>query len=64
MEGSSTASNNTLSKKIAKYEEKIERMKSIFATKQQALYSKYARLETLMNNLNSQSNYLTSMFFS
>ena len=64
MEGSSTASNNTLSKKIAKYEEKIERMKSIFATKQQALYSKYARLETLMNNLNSQSSYLTSMFSS
>lgn len=64
MEGSSTASNNTLSKKIAKYEEKITRMQSIFASKQQALYSKYARLETLMNNLNSQQSYLTSMFSS
>ena len=62
--GSSTASNNTLSKQIAKYEEKISRMQTIFSSKQQALYSKYSRLETLMNNLNSQSNYLTSMFFS
>ena len=59
MEGSSTASNNTLSNKIKKYEEKISRMETIFSTKQQALYSKYARLETLMNNLNSQSSYLT-----
>lgn len=64
MEGSSTASNNTLSNKIKKYEEKISRMETIFSTKQQALYSKYARLETLMNNLNSQSSYITSMFSS
>ncbi len=64
MEGSATSSNNTLSKKIAKYEEKITRMQTIFASKQQALYSKYARLETLMNNLNSQSSSLTSMFSS
>lgn len=64
MEGSSTSSNNTLSNKIKKYEEKISRMETIFSTKQQALYSKYARLETLMNNLNSQSSYLTSMFSS
>ena len=64
MEGSATSSNNTLSKKIAKYEEKITRMQTIFASKQQALYSKYARLETLMNNLNSQSSSLASMFSS
>ena len=64
MEGSATSSNNTLSKKIAKYEEKITRMQTIFASKQQALYSKYARLETLMNNLNSQSSSLSSMFSS
>ena len=62
--GSSTASNNTLSKQITKYEEKISRMQTIFSSKQQALYTKYSRLETLMNNLNSQSNYLTSMFSS
>ena len=62
--GSSTASNNTLSKQITKYEEKISRMQTIFSSKQQALYTKYSRLETLMNNLNSQSNYLTSMLSS
>ena len=64
MVGSSTASNNTLSKQIIKYEEKISRMQTIFSSKQQALYTKYSRLETLMNNLNSQSNYLTSMLSS
>ena len=62
--GSSTASNNTLSKQITKYEEKISRMQTIFSSKQQALYTKYSRLETLMNNLNSQSSYLTSMLSS
>lgn len=62
--GSSTASNNTLSKQIIKYEEKISRMQTIFSSKQQALYTKYSRLETLMNTLNSQSNYLTSMLSS
>ena len=64
MVGSSTASNNTLSKQITKYEEKISRMQTIFASKQQALYTKYSKLETLMNNLNSQSSYLTSMLSS
>ena len=64
MEGSATASNNTLSKKIATYETKIVRLEKLFSKKQQNLYSKYASLETLMNNLNSQMNYLTSMFSS
>lgn len=64
MEGTATASNNTLSKKIKAYETKISRMEKLFSTKQQALYSKYATLETLMNNLNSQMNYLSSMFSS
>ena len=64
IEGSATASNNTLSRRIAQYETKISRMETLFATKQQALYSKYARLETLMNNLNNQSSSLTSMFSS
>ena len=64
IEGSVTASNNTLTRRIAQYETKISRMETLFATKQQALYSKYARLETLMNNLNNQSSSLTSMFSS
>ena len=64
IEGSATASNNTLTRRIAQYETKISRMETLFATKQQALYSKYARLETLMNNLNNQSSSLTSMFSS
>lgn len=64
IEGSSTASNNTLTTKISKYEQKISKMKSLFYTKQQALYTKYATLETMMNKLNAQMNSLSSMFSS
>lgn len=64
MEGTATASNNTLSLKIQAYNTKIARMETLFSTKQQALYSKYATLETLMNNLNSQMSSITSMFSS
>lgn len=60
MEGESTVSNNTLSQKISKYKTKIDLMQSIFSRKQQALYTKYASLETAMNNLNSQISYLQS----
>lgn len=60
MEGESTLSNNTLSKKIDEYKNKIELMNSIFKRKQQALYTKYASLETAMNNMNSQISYLQS----
>ena len=64
MEGTATASNNALSKKIATYETKIVRLEKLFSKKQQNLYSKYASLETVMNKLNSQMNYLSSMFSS
>lgn len=64
MEGTATASNNALSLKIQAYATKITRMETLFSTKQQALYSKYATLETLMNNLNAQMNSITSMFSS
>ena len=60
MEGESTASNNALSQKIDKYKTKMQLMNSIFKRKQQALYSKYAALETAMNNMNSQISYLQS----
>ena len=62
MEGSATASNNTLSRKITTYEKKIKELESNFSRRQQALYSKYATLETMMNNLNSQMSSLSSMF--
>ena len=62
MEGSATASNNTLSRKITAYEKRIKELESNFARREQALYSKYATLETMMNNLNAQMSSLSSMF--
>ena len=49
---------------IQNYETKIAYMQKTFASKEQALYSKYATLETAMNKYNSQLTYLTSQFSS
>lgn len=59
-EGTSVSYNNELTKSIAKYEQKMEDMESIFSRREQQLYTKYASLETMMNNLNSQQSYLMS----
>lgn len=58
IEGTASATNNTLYNSIKDYEKKIDDMEVTFSRKEQALYSKYAKLETLMNSLNSQQNYL------
>lgn len=57
-EGTSTVVNNTLTKAMDDYDKKIKQMESIFSTKEQDLYNKYAKLESLMNSLNSQQSYL------
>ncbi|NFO04378.1 hypothetical protein FDB23_09680 [Clostridium botulinum] len=59
-EGTSTFSNNTLTKNISTYEKKIKDMEKSFARREQQLYSKYATLETMMNKLNSQQSNLMS----
>ena len=59
-EGTTTVTNNELTKSIEKYERKMEDMEKAFSKKKQALYSKYATLETMMNQLNSQQSYLLS----
>lgn len=59
-EGTTTVTNNELTKSIEKYERKMEDMGKAFSKKEQALYSKYATLETMMNQLNSQQSYLLS----
>ncbi|MDS0524117.1 flagellar filament capping protein FliD [Clostridium sp. SHJSY1] len=58
----STVVNNELSKSISKYETKIKEMQTDLTRREQALYSKYAKLETAMNKYNSQQAYLTSQF--
>lgn len=59
-EGTSTFSNNTLTKNISDYEKKISAMNKDLARREQLLYSKYANLETIMNQYNSQQSYLMS----
>lgn len=58
LEGSSTAYTNELTKSIEKYEQKMKDMEKDFTRREQALYSKYATLETMMNKYNSQQSYL------
>jgi flagellar hook-associated protein 2 len=51
---------NDLSKSIATKNAKIKDMQAMMTQKQQRLYSMYATLEQNMNNLNSQSTWLSS----
>ena len=56
IENSSTSSNNELTKSIEKYNKKMADLEKDFARREQALYSKYARLEVAMNKYNSQQS--------
>lgn len=58
-EGTTTVTTNTLTKQMEAYQKKIDQMKSLFSDKEQALYSKYAKLESIMNSYNSQMTYLS-----
>lgn len=60
LEGTSTFSNNELTKSISDYENKIKDMEKDFTRREQALYSKYATLEKMMNKLNAQQSNLMS----
>ncbi len=62
IEGSATMSNNELTKEIEKYTRTMKDLESSFATREQALYSQWATVETMMNQLNSQQSSLASMF--
>lgn len=57
-EGTSMSYNNDITKSIEKYEQKMSDMEKDFSRREQALYTKYANLETMMNKYNSQQSYL------
>lgn len=59
VDGSVASFNNEITRSIEKYEQKILDMEKDFARREQALYSKYASLETMMNKYNSQQSYLS-----
>lgn len=63
-ENTSTFTNNTMTLDITNFETKISDMQKSYTTKEQALYTKYATLESAMNKYNSQLSYLTSQFSS
>lgn len=58
IEGSSTSYNNEITRSIEKYEKKMADMEKDFSRREQALYTKYSNLETIMNKYNSQQSYL------
>lgn len=60
IEGTASFTSNTITKNISDYEKKITDMQKALSTREQALYVKYANLETIMNKYNSQQSYLTS----
>ncbi|QAA31648.1 flagellar filament capping protein FliD [Clostridium manihotivorum] len=53
-------SQNELSKTLVQKNTRLNDLKEMFTQKQQRLYSMYATLESNMNKLNSQSNWLSS----
>lgn len=61
LEGTISFTQSTLSKSITDYEKKISVMNESLSDKEQALYTKYSKLETAMNKYSSQSTYLSSM---
>ncbi|NLK23490.1 MAG: flagellar filament capping protein FliD [Clostridiales bacterium] len=61
-EGTKYDTSSTLSKQITEYKNKLEDLQKWFKDKEQSLYSKWANIETIMNNYNSQASYLSSMF--
>ena len=60
IEKTATAVNNLFSEQIKKQEEYIKKLITKMADKQEKLYLKFANLESSMNSLNSQMNYLIS----
>lgn len=61
LEGTSLVVNNTLTKSISDYEKKIADMQKALSKREQALYSKYAILETMLTNYSNQQSSLASM---
>ncbi|WP_462392710.1 flagellar filament capping protein FliD, partial [Clostridium cadaveris] len=57
IENTSSTINNLYSEQIKKQEEQIKILTKKMKTKEQQLYSRFARLESTMNKLNSQMKY-------
>lgn len=54
--------NNSLYSQISKYDERIDRMNEELVLKENQYYLQFARLEALINNMNTQSAWLAQQF--
>lgn len=63
-EGTSTFSENDITKDLLKRERQISLMESNLKDRETKLYQKFATLEKMMNNYNAQSSWLTQQFSS
>lgn len=61
-EGTSTYSNNDITNDLLKRERQISLMESNLSDRETRLYQKFATLEKVMNNYNSQSSWLMQQF--
>lgn len=61
-EGTSSVSTNEISRQIAQYNKKITNLESVYTQRENALYIRYARLESSISKYTSQQQYLSSMF--
>ncbi|MBU3135993.1 flagellar filament capping protein FliD [Clostridium gasigenes] len=59
IEGSASFSNNDLTRSIEQYNKKMADLEKDFARREQSLYSKYSKLEVMMNKYNSQQSMMT-----
>ena len=62
--GDRSATNNDLFKQIKSYEDKIDRMTLDYYDMEDHYYSQFAVLEKLINDMNSQSSWLSQFFAS
>ncbi|MDW5300032.1 MAG: flagellar filament capping protein FliD [Sedimentibacter sp.] len=61
LEGGLTSDQNYISEKMEEYEDKMEELKDKMEDERERYWSKFSNLETTLNNLNSQSSWLTDM---
>jgi flagellar hook-associated protein 2 len=54
--------NNSLYHQISDYDDKIDKLNEELTSKENSYYSQFAQLETLINNMNSQSTWLSQQF--
>jgi len=62
MIGDRSLYNNTLYNQIVDYDKKIDRLNELLIDKENHYYQQFAQLETLINNMNTQSTWLAQQF--